>query len=95
MINTFSDQDQISIAFSGAGTEVIAMTLEDLQADYPEMAEALAFVTQLRDLMGDWIQVTLKVAEWRILKDQLYRERYDNPVAEKVDSELAKHGWID
>lgn len=95
MTNTFSDQDQISIAFSGAGVEVIAMTLEDLQADYPEMAEALAYVAQMRDLMGDLIQVTLRVAEWRILQDQLYRNRYDSPIAEKVESELAKNGWVD
>lgn len=95
MTNTFSDQDQISIAFSGAGVEVLAMTLEDLLEDYPEMAPALIYVSQLRNLIGDLIQVTLQVAEWRILQDQLYRDRYDSPIAEKVESELAKNGWVD
>lgn len=95
MAHTFSDQDRITIRFSGAGVEVLAMTLEDLMDDYPEMVGAQDAITAKRDLLADSVEVTMMVAEWRLLKDQLYRDRYDSPIAERIESELAANGWVD
>lgn len=93
MTNTFSDQDQLAIRFYGVGVKVIAIELElsgdeDLEDTYRTVASALP-----EDLTSD-VDLTLMVAEWRIIRDSLYRSQLTE-IADQIETALAANGWVD